>query len=74
MSSRLLSALQRHPKLSRPRRRAVNAPQLPAIGVSDAPDYPEGDIVPLLRMSGRWLEEHGFGVEAEVYVEASQVD
>jgi hypothetical protein len=44
MSSRLLSALQRHPKLSRPCRRAANAPQLPAIvaqGDGAAPDFVE---------------------------------
>ena len=26
----------------------------------------------MLHMSGRWLEEHGFEIEGEVYVEASQ--
>jgi toxic protein SymE len=31
MSSRLLSALHRHPALCRPRRRAAAAPQLPAV-------------------------------------------
>jgi Toxin SymE, type I toxin-antitoxin system len=31
MPSRLLSALQHHPKLSRPRRRAAATPQLPAV-------------------------------------------
>ena len=25
-------------------------------------DYPRGEIVPVLRMSGRWLEERGFGI------------
>jgi hypothetical protein len=35
-------------------------------------DYPKGEIVPLLRMSGRWLEEHGFDIEGEVFVEASR--
>lgn len=108
MSSRLLSALQRHPKLLRPRRRAADAPQPPAVEAqadAAAPDsvepaapaaaprkprrtrtpscltvnrrfrytyYPRGEIVPLLRMSGHWLEEHGFSIEGEVYGEASQ--
>lgn len=29
-------------------------------------------VVPYLRMSGRWLEEHGFEIGANVYVTAEQ--
>lgn len=108
MPSRLLSALHRHPKLSRPRRRAADAPQPPAIEaqpVDAAPDSvapappaaaarkqrrtrtptcltvdrrfrytsePKGETVPLLRMSGHWLEEHGFSIGGSVYVEAGE--
>jgi hypothetical protein len=89
MPSCLLSALHRHPKLSRPRRRAPEAPQPPAVeaqpidaapdcvalAVRAAPrpkprrgrtprcltvhrvfrytDYPRGETVPFLRLSGR---------------------
>ena len=108
MSSRLLSALQRHPKLSRPRRRAADAPQPPAVEaqpvdaardtVAPAPpaaaspkprrtrtpvclkvdrrfrytSSPAGETVPLLRMSGHWLEERGFSIGENVYVEAEE--
>jgi hypothetical protein len=108
MPSRLLSALHRHPKLSRPRRRAPEAPQPPAIEAQPADaapdcvavavraaarpkprrgrtprcltvhrvfrytDYPRGETVPFLRLSGRWLEQRGFGVGVQVYVEAAE--
>lgn len=108
MPSRLLSALQRHPSLSRPRRRAAEAPQPPAVealsaaeaagSVAPAPSAaalrkprrtrtpacltvdrrfrytsePKGETVPLLRMSGHWLEEHGFSIGGNVYVEAGE--
>ena len=108
MPSRLLSALQRHPSLSRPRRCAAAPPQPPAVNAqpvaaapdSDAPapraatppkprrtrtpacltvdrrfrytSEPKGETVPLLRMSGHWLEEHGFRIGGNVYVEAGE--
>jgi Toxin SymE, type I toxin-antitoxin system len=108
MPSRLLSALHLHPKLSRPRRRAADAPQLAAVesqGVAAAADAVapaaraaeppkprrartpscvkvgscfrytsgfKGEDVPLLRLSGRWLEKHGFSIEGEVYIEAEK--
>jgi hypothetical protein len=108
MPSRLLSALHRHPKLSRPRRRAAEAPQRPAVpseaaaaaADSVAREAPaagapkprrtrtpscikvasrfrytsdcDGEVVPLLRLSGHWLEKHGFSIEGEVYVEAAE--
>ncbi|HEU4889245.1 MAG TPA: hypothetical protein VFV49_15265 [Thermoanaerobaculia bacterium] len=110
MPSRLLSALQRHPKLSRPRRRAAAAAQASAAeaqpvdaapdsveSTSCAPaarkprrtrtptcltvdrrfrytDYPKGETVPPLRMSGRWLEERGFSIGGNVYVEVGGAD
>ena len=108
MPSRLLSALHRHPKLSRPRRRAAAAPQLPAVAsqaVAAPPDpvasgapaaqapkprrtrtpssvkvasrfrYTsgrDGEVVPLLRLSGHWLEKHGFNIEGEVYIDVEE--
>jgi Toxin SymE, type I toxin-antitoxin system len=108
MSSRLLSALHRHPKLSRPRRRAASVPQSPAVAAHDVAaasdsvalvvraaatpkprrartprcltvhrvfrytDFPRGETVPFLRLSGRWLEQRGFGVGVQVYVEAAE--
>jgi len=33
---------------------------------------PKGETVPLLRMSGRWLEEHGLSIGGNVYVEAKE--
>lgn len=33
---------------------------------------PKGETVPLLRMSGHWLEEHGFSIGGNVYVEAGE--
>ena len=108
MPSRLLSALQRHPKLSRPRRRAATAPQASAVEAQPADatpdcvalavraaarlkprrartprcltvhrvfrytDYPRGETVPFLRLSGRWLEQRGFGIGIQVYVEAAE--
>ncbi|HEX8153986.1 MAG TPA: SymE family type I addiction module toxin [Thermoanaerobaculia bacterium] len=108
MPSRLLSALQRHPSLSRPRRHAAAAPQSPAVEAQPVPAAPDsvalaapaaatpkprrtrtpscvkvasrfrytstpgGETVPLLRLSGHWLEHHGFSIEGEVYVEAAQ--
>jgi hypothetical protein len=33
---------------------------------------PKGETVPLLRMSGHWLEEHGFRIGGNVYVEARE--
>ncbi len=41
MPSRLLSALHRHPKLSRPRRRAAAAPQSPAVEAQPVPAAPD---------------------------------
>jgi hypothetical protein len=108
MPSRLLSALHRHPSLSRPRRRAAEAPQRPDVEARAADATPECvalavraaarpkprrgrtpscvkvasrfrytsdrdcEVVPLLRLSGHWLEKHGFSIEGEVYVDASQ--
>jgi hypothetical protein len=108
MPSRLLSALHRHPKLSRPRRRAASAPQVPAVASEAAsaaadsvapaagaaePPKPrrtrtpscvkvasrfrytsdrDGEVVPMLRLSGHWLEKHGFSIEGEVYIEAAE--
>lgn len=108
MPSRLLSALHRHPKLSRPRRRAAAASQshgvaseaaaaaadsvAPAARAAEPPKprrartpscvkvgscfrYTsgfKGEDVPLLRLSGRWLEKHGFSIEGEVYIEAEK--
>ncbi len=108
MPSRLLSALHRHPSLSRPRRCAAGAPQPLAVEaerVDAAPDSvapappaatarkprrtrtptcltvdrrfrytsePKGETVPLLRMSGHWLEEHGFSIGGNVHVEARE--
>jgi hypothetical protein len=108
MRSRLLSALQRHPELARPRRRAADAPLPPAVeaqpvaaghdSIAPAPpaaappkarrtrtpscvkvasrfryrSTPGGETVPLLRMSGHWLEEHGFSIAGDVYIEAGE--
>jgi Toxin SymE, type I toxin-antitoxin system len=54
MSSPLSDAIRRLPALSRPRRRRVRK----------AVDRP----VEALRMSGRWLEEHGFAIGSGVQV------
>ena len=35
-------------------------------------DYPRGETVPFLRLSGRWLEQRGFGIGIQVYVEAAE--
>ena len=35
-------------------------------------DYPKGETVPFLRLSGRWLEQRGFGIGIQVYVEAAE--
>ena len=108
MPSRLLSALHRHPKLSRPRRRAPEAPQPAGVASQAVAAAPEavapgaraaeppkprrtrtpscvkvasrfrytsdrdGEVVPLLRLSGHWLEKHGFSIEGEVYIEAAE--
>lgn len=106
MPSHLFSALQRHPKLSRPRRRAPAAPQSPG-AASEAPaatadsvapaaraaeppkprrtrtpscirvssrfrytTASQGEHVPFLRLSGHWLEKHGFSIEGDVHIEA----
>lgn len=34
--------------------------------------WPKGEDDPLLRLSGHWLEKHGFDIEAEVYIEAAE--
>lgn len=106
MSSRLFSALQRHPNLSRPRRRAAATPQtagvvFPAVAAAGEalaptaraaePPKPrrtrtpsrirvssrfryttasQGEHVPFLRLSGHWLEKHGFSIERDVHIEA----
>lgn len=106
MPSRLFSALHRHPKLSRPRRRVAAAAQPPAVpaqtndaaadSVANEPPTAEppkprrtrtpssvkvasrfrytsdrdGEVVPLLRLSGHWLEKHGFSIEGDVHIEA----
>lgn len=108
MPSRLLSALHRHPKLSRPRRRAAVAPQPPAVEAqaaaatadsvalmvrAAAPPKPrrsrtpsrvtvrartryvswtKSELVPSLRLSGYWLEKHGFSIDGEVFIEAAE--
>jgi|GEM_PF-1426192 len=46
MPSRLLSALHRHPKLSRPRRGAADAPQFPAIETQAAAAAPDSAASP----------------------------
>jgi hypothetical protein len=33
---------------------------------------PKGETVPFLRMSGRWLEKHGFSIDGDVYMEAGE--
>jgi hypothetical protein len=108
MPSRVFSALHRHPTLFRPRRRAAEAPQAPAVEAQSvaaaaavvSPVLPAesascsrpartptcitmssrflasrsrgGVNVPYLRMSGHWLEQRGFQIGGNVYVEAEQ--
>ena len=108
MPSRVFSALHHHPALLRPRRRAAEAPQAPAVaaesvaatGASPSSVLPAesascsrpartparikmssrffastsrgGVNVPYLRMSGHWLEQRGFQIGGNVYVEAEQ--
>lgn len=81
MPSRLSDAVCRLPVLSRPRRRRVmkasREPQprrarVPYVVMLSARrvarrDLPEA-VVPYLRMSGRWLEERGFGIGSVVRV------
>ena len=81
MPSRLSDAVRRLPVLRRPRRRGVrNASSQPRSRPARAPyvlmlsarriarrNLPEA-VVPYLRMSGRWLEEHGFGIGTVVRV------
>jgi hypothetical protein len=82
MSSRLPDAIRRLPALSRPRRRRlpVEAGKEPQPRPARAPyvltlssrriarrNLPEA-VVPYLRMSGRWLEEHGFAIGSGVQV------
>lgn len=106
MPSRVFSALHRHPKLSRPRRRAAAAAQPSAVTAQPVPATPDsvasappaakepkprrtrtpscirvssrfrystasqGEHVPFLRLSGHWLEKHGFSIEGDVHIEA----
>jgi hypothetical protein len=108
MPSRVFSALHRHPTLFRPRRRAAEAPQAPAVEAQSvaaaaaalSPVLPAesascsrpartptcitmssrflasrsrgGVNVPYLRISGHWLEQRGFQIGGNVYVEAEQ--
>lgn len=41
-------------------------------GSFGTPTFRGGETVPCLRLSGRWLEQRGFGVGAQVYVEAGE--
>ena len=65
-------AVARRKKLSRPAR----TPQVLTLSSRRIPrrTMPEA-VVPYLRLSGRWLEEHGFaiGANVQVLVEQSRV-
>jgi len=56
-----------------PRRRPARAPHVLTLSSRRIPrqTMPEA-VVPYLRMSGRWLEEHGFAIGADVQVLVEQ--
>ena len=67
MRSHIFEALSRHPALSRPRRRRVGRQVAVSARRAARPLMAEA-IVPYLRMSGRWLAEHGFAIGSHVQV------
>src|SRR4051794_15079170 len=60
---------QRAARRDEPRRRPARAPHVLTLSSRRIPrqTMPEA-VVPYLRMSGRWLDEHGFAIGADVQV------
>lgn len=76
MSPRLPNAVRYVSALRRARRkksRPARAPQVLTLSSRRIPrrTMPEA-VVPYLRLSGRWLEEHGFAIGANVQVVVEQ--
>lgn len=66
---RLRKAVERPPARNAPRPRPARAPYSLTLSARRVlrRNLPEA-VVPYLRMSGRWLEEHGFPINADVHV------